>query len=333
MKYEETMQGWSSWKELKTAMNSFNFLHHFILNILYIIVIITTVFYFMHIIIPLYPSLVLSDSSTGAISIFIGLLSLIYAIFGINSSTNQLNDAQKRLSNTQERLSDIQIDYWNTRGIDLYKGKKYRDADLSYEKVITLNRHETKAWMNVAVSLYEQSKLDEALNAINTAIEMDQSRADSWNIKGMILRIKAINALENHIELNTDLTEVWVTKHVIPYAKAIVLLENHVPSNDTSGAWNNKGEAILAQALVALEKAIALKTIEMTHRSSKLSGDWLDRSWLAGVRSNMGTILDFQHKYKQAIRAYGEAIGLDPTYTAAWYNKGFGVNPSEWTMS
>jgi tetratricopeptide (TPR) repeat protein len=326
--YEETMHGWKGFKA--ATKDSFNFLQHSVPPSFYVVLIIINVFYFIHFIIPLGLSSVLSDSSTGVVSIFIGLFSLLCAVYGIRSSTDQLNDAQKRLSNTQKQLSEIQIDYWNTRGIDLYKEKNYREADQSYERAINLNPQDTKVWINIANSLYEQSKLEEALNAINKAIEMDQSRADSWNGKGMILRAKATNALERHIELNTELTEVRTSKYTIPFAQPIVFLENNMDlNNESSGAWDNKGEALLAQALVALEKAIELKTIELTHRPSKLAGDWLYKGFLAGVWSNIGTILDLQHKYSQAIRAYDKAIELDPKYVAAWFNRGHALISDE----
>ena len=314
------MQGRSIWKRSKTAMIS---LDHYILWILYILLIIITIFYFIHFIVPLYPSRILSDSSSGAISIFISLLSLIYALYGINSSTNQLNDAQRRLSNTQEKLSDIQIDYWNTRGIDLYKQKNYRDADLSYEKVLSLGPNDAKIWMNMAVSLYEQSRLDEALNVINKSIKIDQSRADSWNTKGLILHKKAIRASEEQIVFDIDLKEVNVSKYAVPFAQPIILLENQMEqNNETSGVWRNKDEALFEQARIALEKSIEIKTIELATKPTNIAGDWLDNGWLARIWSNVGLVLADQHRYNPAIEACNKAIGLDPKYSGAWHNKG-----------
>jgi tetratricopeptide (TPR) repeat protein len=245
----------------------------------------------------------------------IGFIALIIAVYSIQSTTKQLDTAQKQ-------LSDIQIDYWNTRGIDQYKQKRYREADQSYERTINLNQQDTKVWINIAVSLYEQNKLDEALNAINKAIDMDQGRADSWNNKAIIIRSKATNIIEKTIDLNTELKMVQTSKYVVPLAQPIVFMELN---NEALGAWDNKGEALLAQALLALERAIELKTIERTHRPPQIAGDWLDKGSLAGAWSNIGSILDLQHKYNQAIMAYDKAIELDPKYVAAWFNKGFAL--------
>jgi len=261
-----------------------------------------------------YPTSNISEKS-GIISILIGFIGLFYAVYSTVSTTKKLDQAQ-------ERLRDVQIDYWNTRGIDLYKQKNYREADQSYERTINLNPQDTKVWVNIAVSLYKQNKLDEALNAINVAIEMDPSRSDSWNNKAIIIRTKATNIIEKQIKLNTELKMVIINKYVVPFAQPIVFVELN---NEAFGAWDNKGEALLSQALLALEKAIALKTIELSHRPSKLAGDWLDKGFLAGAWSNVGSILDLQHKFNQAIIAYDKAIGLDPKYVAAWFNRGFAL--------
>ena len=198
------------------------------------------------------PNAALSEE-LGVFSILLGLLSILYALYSTVSTTKKLDLAQKQ-------LSDIQTDYWNTRGIDLYKQKQYRDADQSYERAINLNPHDAKVWMNIAASLYEQNKLDEALKAIDMAIEMDQSRSNSYNIKGLILRSKAIKDLEKQIELNSGLTEVRISKYEVPFDQTNVFIENYFElNNETSGAWNNEGEALLAQALIVLEKSIELQ--------------------------------------------------------------------------
>jgi tetratricopeptide (TPR) repeat protein len=280
--------------------------------------IIITIFYFIYV---FYlwsdPKASLSDKSAVS-GTFIGFLGILIAWYSLVSTTKQLNQAQKQ-------LSDIQTDYWMTRGIDLYKKKEYRDADRSYKRAIDLNPDDTRVWINLASSLWEQNKLDEALNAINKAIEINPSRADSWNSKGMILRNKATNDLEQYIELNTELTEVRINKCVVPFAQPIVFFGNHMddPNNETIGTWNSTGEVILVQALVALEKAKELKTIEMTHKPSEFAGDWLDKGFLAGVWSNIGIILYHQHKYNQAIDAYEKATERYPKYVEAWFNKGF----------
>jgi tetratricopeptide (TPR) repeat protein len=260
------------------------------------------------------PNAALSEK-LGVLSILVGLLSILYALYSTISTTKELEIAQKR-------LGDIQIDYWNTRGIDLYKQKNYRDADLSYDKALNLSPKDTKIWMNMAVSLYEQSKLDEALNAINQAIEIDQKRADSWNTKGLILYKKAIKASEKQIELDNDHKDVKIRKYAVPYAQPIILENQMDQNNENSGVWRNKDEALFEQSRIALEKAIEIRTIEQATKPNNVAGNWLDKGWLAGIYSNLGLILTAQRKYGKALEACDKAIGLDQKYFIAWMNKG-----------
>ncbi len=229
----------------------------------------------------------------------------------------------------QKQLTDIQIDYWNVRGIDLYKQKNYRDADISYERALSLDPTDAKIWINMAASLFEQGMLDEALKAINKAIEIDQSREDSWNIKGLILLKKATKALENRIELDIDLKNVRVKKFAASYAQPIILLELNEKNYEISGVWRNKEEALVEQARIALDKALEIKTNKLAAKPTNSFGDWLDKGWLARIWSNMGLILIEQHNYEQAFNACDKAIGLDPKYSGSWYNKGYALEKIE----
>ena len=46
----------------------------------------------------------------------------------------------------------------------------------------------------------------------------------------------------------------------------------------------------------------------------------------AAAWNNKGIALNNQGKYNEAIEAYDEAIRLDPNYAAAWNNKGIALN-------
>jgi Flp pilus assembly protein TadD len=46
---------------------------------------------------------------------------------------------------------------------------------------------------------------------------------------------------------------------------------------------------------------------------------------LAEFRTSKGIALASQGKYDEAVKAYDEAIRLDPNYAKAWYNKGVAI--------
>lgn len=251
----------------------------------------------------------------GVISILIGLVGLLYTLYSAIAS-------EKLLDQTLKDLSKIQIDYWNTRGMDQIKKKDFHDAIQSYQMAININPIDVRIWMNIAVSLFRQKKHDEALDAINRAITINPEREDAWNAKAMILREKAIASLENDIELDTEITEIKFYKMAIPFAQNIIFAENTMlPNTEIFGIWDDKTKSLLAQAEVALKKAIELKLAKI-NKNSDINDNWLDKEWLAGMWSNLGTIYSNQRKYKKAIYTYNKAIELDPGYIEVWMDKG-----------
>ena len=146
------------------------------------------------------PDAALSEK-LGIISILIGLVGLLYALYSAIISGRQLEQ-------TLKNLSKIQIDYWNARGMDQIKKKDFFDASQSYQMFANINPIDVRIWINIAGSLFRQKKYDEALDAINRAIKINHEREDAWNLEAMILREKAIASLEYDIELDTEITEI-----------------------------------------------------------------------------------------------------------------------------
>jgi tetratricopeptide (TPR) repeat protein len=129
------------------------------------------------------PDAALSEE-LGVISILIGLVGLLYTLYSAITSGKQLDQ-------TLKDLSKIQIDYWNTRGMDQIKKKDFHDASQSYQMAININPIDVRIWINIAGSLFWQKKHDDALDAINRAITINPEREDAWNAKALILREKS----------------------------------------------------------------------------------------------------------------------------------------------
>lgn len=251
----------------------------------------------------------------GVISILIGLVGLLYTLYSAITSGKQLDQTLKDLRN-------IQIDYWNTRGIDQIKKKDFHDASQSYQMAININPSDVRIWINIAGSLFWQKKHDDALDAINRAIRINPERADAWNAKAMILREKAIALLENDIELDTEVTEIKFHKMAVPFGQNIIFTEiKKLPDTKAYGIWDDKIKSLLAQAEVTLRMAIDLK-LDKINKNSNINSNWLDKESLAGFWSNLGTVYSFQDKYKKAINAYNKAIELNPGYIEVWMDKG-----------
>lgn len=102
----------------------------------------------------------------GFVSILIGLVGLLYALYSTVISGKQLKQASNE-------IGKMQIDYWNTRGIDQIRKKEFYDAGQSYQMAININSNDVRIWINIAGSLFRQKMYDDALQAINKAIEID----------------------------------------------------------------------------------------------------------------------------------------------------------------
>jgi tetratricopeptide (TPR) repeat protein len=285
---------------------------------LFLIIAIFTYFYLMYTGYYIYtsptPSATLSES-LGVISILIGLAGLLYTLFSAITSGKQLGQSLKD-------LSKIQIDYWNIRGIDQIREKKFYDASQSYQMAININPNDVRIWINIAGSLFHQEMYDDALKAINRAIEINPERNDVWNSKAIILREKAIASMEYDIELNTEITRISFFKINIPISQNIIYAENTMLHDaEICSKWNDKTKSLLAQAEFALKRALELKLAKV-NECSEINQNWLDKYSLAGTWSNLGTIYSYQGDNKKAIDTYNEAIKLNPGYVEAWIDKG-----------
>lgn len=169
------MWDWINWGEVETAeLNPCEFIY--ILLIIFILI---------------FSGLSIStnepNTSIGYISIVIGLVGLFIALYSIRSSS--------------KRLTEMQIDYWNARGIDdnrkgseLHKQRKYDMSALAYENAISafdkahkLDPLYAKSWSNRGNALVAQRKYDEAIEAFRHATELDPRSPRTWTNYGTAL--------------------------------------------------------------------------------------------------------------------------------------------------
>jgi tetratricopeptide (TPR) repeat protein len=144
---------------------------------------------------------------------------------------------------------------WNNKGLALFKQGNYGGAIQAYDTAIQLNPQFAEAWNGKGKVLIMQGKYDEAIQAFDKAIKLNQSYAEAWNDKGIALEAQrnlneAIQAFDKAIELNPQFAEAWY---------------------DKGGALNSQG------------------------------------------------------KYDEAIQACDKAIELTPDFAEAWVNKGFAL--------
>jgi Flp pilus assembly protein TadD len=160
------------------------------------------------------------------------------------------------------------------------------DDDKSDTYTITKS---SRDWYNEANALLNQRKYDEAIQACDSAIQINPQVVGAWNIKGLALYNQskydeAIQAYNRAIQIDPQYAE----------------------------AWNNKGNALYHQgkyeeAIQALDSAIQINPL------------------YADAWDLKGNVLYTQGKYDEAIQACDRAVQINPQDANAWYLKGYAL--------
>lgn len=239
---------------------------------------------------------------------------------------------------------------WFNKGLALADQDNYSDAIKAYDEAIRLDPNFAAAWHNKGNALSSQGKYDEAIKAYDEAIRLDPNNIFAWGDKGMILdRLarydEAIQSISKAISINPGYSPYsLITKghdhyDAGEYDVAIMYYDEAIrlDPEDASG-WLNKGLALhkqdkLDEAIKCYDEVIKLnskinlsldsnnRTVAIRHFNNitiTLLNPSYAEPWIF-----KGNALCGQKKYDDAIKAYDEAIRLDPNLTTAWHNKGY----------
>jgi len=173
-----------------------------------------------------------------------------------------------------------------------------------------------KKCLECGLAFYDQGKYDDALKALDKAIELNPSITTAytaWIRKGSMLNAQmkygeAIAAYDKAIVLNPKLADAWYNKGLTlgnlgKYDEAIQAFNKAIeidPKNVDFGF--NKGMALRSLGRTAEADAT------FTHAKSELN--------------SKGNDLFHCERYAEAIKAYDMALAADPEYVNAWINKG-----------
>ncbi len=114
------------------------------------------------------------------------------------------NDPQEEI---KIKLADKQV---LRKGNDLYKEKKYADAEAKYKKALQQNQNYKTAYYNLSNSMYSQDKFKESLpgyELVAKTTDDKEFKAQSFhNIGNVLLKekqyAKAVSAFKNSLRLN-----------------------------------------------------------------------------------------------------------------------------------
>jgi tetratricopeptide (TPR) repeat protein len=188
------------------------------------------------------------------------------------------------------------------------------------EVTISPKKIEAEKLNSKGTALAQQSKPDEAIQALDKAIEIDPQYAEAWNSKGDTLYNQykfdeAIQAYDKAIEINPQYADAWSGKGYVLYGvgkndEAIQAFDTAIEINPQDAtAWNGKGSLLISQAktdeaILAFDKA--------TEINPQYALAWYNKAWAFRA----------QGKKEEAIQAYDKAIEINPQYAEAWRSKG-----------
>lgn len=177
---------------------------------------------------------------------------------------------------------------WVNRGYDFFALGMYDESIRACDKALRQDPNDVEAWRFKGNVLIYRGKYDEALLALDKAIEKDPEYTLAWINKGHVLNImgkynESIKALEKAMELDPQISPPW--------------------------DWAGISGALCGQD----------KYNRVINQNLKLSWFWYYKGY---VIEQMGAEPCMTYSSIEAIKAFDEAIGLNPNFALAWYDKG-----------
>jgi tetratricopeptide (TPR) repeat protein len=106
---------------------------------------------------------------------------------------------------------------WFNQGSILFYLEKYDHAIEAYNTAIEIDPQYAEAWNDEGTAHHSLNRYEDAIKAYNKAIEIDPQYAETWHNKGTALHSlnrydDAIKAYNKAIEINPQYTEAWHNK-------------------------------------------------------------------------------------------------------------------------
>lgn len=178
-------------------------------------------------------------------------------------------------------------------------------------------------WYSRALGLAGDGHYKEAIDAFDSALQINPDNADAWAGKASALKSLAV------IEKSTD----KVNESLQCYDKAIGLYDDAIKKDPQDA------NSLYYKGIILRDRAIAMKyeTDLGVNVDEKSIAKYIDESFKAFDKAtetspkfvaawrNKGNTLFIMGRYNDSLQAYDKAIETDPKYMLAWYNKGLSL--------
>ncbi|MDB9348060.1 tetratricopeptide repeat protein, partial [Nodularia spumigena] len=217
----------------------------------------------------------------------------------------------------EQKPSFIYLAYYG-KGLALDSDKKYPEAIAAFEQAVKTNPNFLAAWLSLSVSHQKFNQFQQALVAIETAIQKQPKNPNLYNEKwGILYDLKryveaeaAINeaiklspraAFYTNRGLNYSEQKKWELA-LADYTKAIQI------NPEAALPYNNRG--ILYSEQKKWELALA-----DYNQALQINPEYAD------AYNNRGILYSDQKKWELALADFTKAIQINPEYAQAYYNR------------
>jgi tetratricopeptide (TPR) repeat protein len=115
-------------------------------------------------------------------------------------------------------LAQLNATEWFDVGITLYNQDRFNDSVQAYKKAIEIDPQFAEAWNNMGIDLGMLGRYDEAFKAFSNATTINSTYAEAWYNMGVIFDLKgdynsAIQAYSRAIEINQSYQKAIINKN------------------------------------------------------------------------------------------------------------------------
>jgi tetratricopeptide (TPR) repeat protein len=187
--------------------------------------------------------------------------------------------------------------YWHKKAYDLQKAQKYEEALTAINQAIELTTTNTYIWNTKGSILDKLKRYEEALQAVDQTLKLDPYNTMALKIKGSIL--EKTNLTDESVE--TDLVQqANILQNTKKPDEALKVINQAIEQDPTNTeAWNTK-------ATILLKFGNREGAIKALNETVKLNPDDVF-AW-----HTMGITYSKMNKYEDAISAYDQEIRLNP---------------------
>jgi len=215
---------------------------------------------------------------------------------------------------------------WINKGYDSFALGMYDESIRACDKALRLDPNDVEGWRLKGNVLIYRGKYNEALLALDKAIEKDPEYALAWINKGHVLNImckynESIEALEKAMELDPPISQPWDWTGISGDLCGQDKYNRVISQNlKFSWLWYYKGY-VIEQLGPSPSQSPSLRhsSIEAFDEAIGLNPNFA-LAWY-----DKGNAFTTLYMYNEALQDFNKAIEINPKYAEAWRNKGLAL--------